>query len=211
MVAAGKDREYMISQAEQAPALRALVCEDQGVTVMAIRKALMRAGYDVVGEAVEGQQAIDLADELKPDIILMDINMPGNIDGIAATKAIIAARAVPVIMLTAYSYDNYVNAALEAGACAYLVKPITSEQLLPAVKTAIARFQAQQQVTQEVEGLRDQLETRKLVERAKGILMEQNTLSESEAFRLLQKKSRDKCQTMKQTAGDIIKAKEMLS
>jgi len=211
MVAAGKDREYMISQAEQAPALRALVCEDQGVTVMAIRKALMRAGYDVVGEAVEGQQAIDLADELKPDIILMDINMPGNIDGIAATKAIIAARAVPVIMLTAYSYDNYVNAALEAGACAYLVKPITSEQLLPAVKTAIARFQAQQQVTQEVEGLRDQLETRKLVERAKGILMEQNTLSESEAFRLLQKKSRDKCQTMKQTASDIIKAKEMLS
>ncbi len=211
MVAARKDREYMISQAEQAPALRALVCEDQGVTVMAIRKALMRAGYDVVGEAVEGQQAIDLADELKPDIILMDINMPGNIDGIAATKAIIAARAVPVIMLTAYSYDNYVNAALEAGACAYLVKPITSEQLLPAVKTAIARFQAQQQVTQEVEGLRDQLETRKLVERAKGILMEQNTLSESEAFRLLQKKSRDKCQTMKQTASDIIKAKEMLS
>jgi len=211
MVAAGKDRESMISQAEQAPALRALVCEDQGVTVMAIRKALMRAGYDVVGEAVEGQQAIDLADELKPDIILMDINMPGNIDGIAATKAIIAARAVPVIMLTAYSYDNYVNAALEAGACAYLVKPITSEQLLPAVKTAIARFQAQQQVTQEVEGLRDQLETRKLVERAKGILMEQNTLSESEAFRLLQKKSRDKCQTMKQTASDIIKAKEMLS
>lgn len=201
----------MVSEVEQATPLRALVCEDQGVTVMAIRKALMRAGYDVVGEAVEGQQAIDMASKLKPDIILMDINMPGSVDGIAATKAILAERAVPVIMLTAYSYDNYVNAALDAGACAYLVKPITSEQLLPAVKTAVARFQAQQQVTQEVDDLRDQLETRKLVERAKGILMEQNNLNESEAFRLLQKKSRDKCQTMKVTAGDIIKAKEMLS
>lgn len=201
----------MVSEAEQATPLRALVCEDQGVTVMAIRKALLRAGYDVVGEAVEGQQAIDMAKQLKPDIVLMDINMPGSIDGIAATKAILAERAVPVIMLTAYSYDNYVNAALDAGACAYLVKPITSEQLLPAVKTAVARFQAQQQVTHEADDLRDQLETRKLVERAKGILMEQNNLSESEAFRLLQKKSRDKCQAMKITANDIIKAKEMLS
>ena len=203
----------MASEAEQSqtPPLRALVCEDQGVTVMAIRKALLRAGYDVVGEAVEGEQAIALAKELNPDIILMDINMPGSMDGIAATKAILSERAVPIIMLTAYSYDNYVNAALEAGACAYLVKPITSEQLLPAVKTAIARFQAQLQVTQEADNLRDQLETRKLVERAKGILMEQNSLSESDAFRLLQKKSRDKCQPMKQTAADIIKAKEMLS
>ena len=201
----------MVSEAGQAIPLRALVCEDQGVTVMAIRKALIRAGYDVIGEAIEGQQAIDMARELKPDIVLMDINMPGSIDGIAATKAILAERAVPVIMLTAYSYDNYVNAALDAGACAYLVKPITSEQLLPAVKTAVARFQAQQQVTQEANDLRDQLETRKLVERAKGILMEQNNLTESEAFRLLQKKSRDKCQAMKVTANDIIKAKEMLS
>lgn len=199
----------MSSESEQH--LRALVCEDQGVTVMAIRKALVRAGYDVVGEAVEGTDAVKRARELKPDLILMDINMPGELDGIAAAKAILAEQAVPIIMLTAYNDDSYVNAALEAGACAYLVKPITSEQLLPAVKTAIARFQAQQQLAHEVEDLQDQLETRKLVERAKGILMEQNGLSESEAFRLLQKKSRDKCQPMKQTATDIIKAKEMLS
>jgi two-component system, response regulator PdtaR len=199
----------MSSESEQP--LRALVCEDQGVTVMAIRKALVRAGYDVVGEAVEGSQAVDLARNLKPDLILMDINMPGSLDGIGAAKAILSEQAVPIIMLTAYNDDNYVNAALDAGACAYLVKPITSEQLLPAVKTAIARFQAQQQLAHEVEDLHDQLETRKLVERAKGILMEQNGLSESEAFRLLQKKSRDKCQPMKQTATDIIKAKEMLS
>ncbi len=189
---------------------RALICEDAGVTVMQLRKALIKAGYDVVGEAVEGQKAIELATELRPDLILMDINMPGEKDGIAATKEILLQQNVPIIMLTAYSDTAYVEAALDAGACGYLVKPITSEQLLPAIRTATARFQTLQTALQEATDLRDALETRKQVERAKGILMERKNLSESDAFHQLQKISRDKCQTMKATAAQIIQASELL-
>lgn len=189
---------------------RALICEDEGVTVMQIRKALIRAGYDVVGEAVEGRKAIDMAQELRPDLILMDINMPGPIDGIAATREILKQQPIPIIMLTAYSDDSYVDNALDAGACAYLVKPITSEQLLPAIKLAMSRFLALQDAIKEATDIRDALETRKLVERAKGILMDRRQLSESDAFRQIQKISRDKCQTMKMTSLDIIKASELL-
>jgi AmiR/NasT family two-component response regulator len=189
---------------------RALICEDEGIAVMAIRKALVRAGYQVVGEAVEGKRAIEMAKDLKPDLILMDINMPGPIDGIAATREILQNQQVPIIMLTAYSDDTYVDAALDAGACGYLVKPVTSEQLLPSIKTALARFHTLQTALQEATDLKEALETRKLVERAKGIYMERRQLSEAEAFRAIQKISRDKCQTMKATAMEIIKASEIL-
>ncbi len=195
---------------EALPIQRALICEDEGVTVMQIRKALVRAGYDVVGEAVEGRKAIEMAQELKPDLILMDINMPGPIDGIAATREILKHQPVPIIMLTAYSDDSYVDNALDAGACAYLVKPITSEQLLPAIKLAMSRFQALQDAIKEATDIKDALETRKMVERAKGVLMDRRSLSESDAFRQMQKISRDKCQTMKVTAQEIIKASELL-
>lgn len=195
---------------EALPIQRALICEDEGVTVMQIRKALVRAGYDVVGEAVEGRKAIEMAQELKPDLILMDINMPGPIDGIAATREILKHQPVPIIMLTAYSDDSYVDNALDAGACAYLVKPITSEQLLPAIKLAMSRFQALQDAIKEATDIKDALETRKMVERAKGVLMDRRQLSESDAFRQMQKISRDKCQTMKVTAQEIIKASELL-
>src|ERR1041385_9050990 len=169
--------------------LRALICEDAGVTVMQLRKALERAGYQVVGEAVEGQKAIEMAQQLKPDLVLMDINMPGPIDGITATREILSHQPVPIIMLTAYSDDEYVDAALDAGACAYLVKPITSEQLLPAIKTAMARFVDLQAALHEATDLKEALETRKLVERAKGILMKRKELEEADAFRMLQKMS----------------------
>ncbi len=192
------------------PPQRALICEDEGVTVMQIRKALMRAGYDVVGEAVEGRKAIDMAQALKPDLILMDINMPGPIDGIAATREILKHAPIPIIMLTAYSDDAYVDNALDAGACAYLVKPITSEQLLPAIKLAMSRFSTLQDAIREATDMKDALETRKLVEKAKGILMQRRQLSEADAFRQVQKISRDKCQTMKITAQEIIKASELL-
>lgn len=189
---------------------RALICEDEGVTVMQIRKALVRAGYDVVGEAVEGRKAIEMAQELKPDLILMDINMPGPIDGIAATREILKHQPVPIIMLTAYSDDSYVDNALDAGACAYLVKPITSEQLLPAIKLAMSRFYALQDAIKEATDIKDALETRKMVEKAKGILQERRQLSEADAFRMMQKISRDQCQTMKVTAQEIIKASQLL-
>ncbi len=189
---------------------RALICEDEGVTVMQIRKALVRAGYDVVGEAVEGRKAIEMAHELKPDLILMDINMPGPIDGIAATREILKHQPVPIIMLTAYSDDTYVDNALDAGACAYLVKPITSEQLLPAIRLAMSRFSALQDAIKEATDIKDALETRKIVEKAKGILQDRRQLSEADAFRQMQKISRDQCQTMKVTAQEIIKASQLL-
>src|SRR5438067_6232603 len=133
-------KEIVDMASETLTSPRALICEDVGVTVLQIRKALLKAGYQVVGEAVEGRKAVEMAKELRPDLILMDINMPGPMDGITATKEILSDFAVPIIMLTAYSDDDYVDMALDAGACAYLVKPITSEQLLPAIKTAMARF-----------------------------------------------------------------------
>src|SRR2546423_3659553 len=135
----------------------------------------------------------------------MDLNMPG-LDGIQATRRIMDERPTPVIILTAYSDDKSVDDALEAGACAYLVKPVASEELTPAVKAAIARFDSMEQVRKENENLKDALETRKLVERAKGIVMVRKNMTEAEAFRHLQKISRDKCQTMKVTATEVINA-----
>ena len=184
---------------------RALVAEDEGMTVMLLRRALTVAGFEVVGAAANGEQAVRLADELKPDFILMDVNMPG-INGIEATRRIMAVRPIPIIVLTAYSEESLVDEAIEAGACAYLVKPITSEQIPPAVRTALARFEAMERVSQENDSLKDSLETRKLVERAKGILMQRTQIAEPDAFKRLQKMSRDKSQTMKQTAQEIIQA-----
>ena len=189
--------------------LRALICEDEGVTVMQLRKALVRAGFEVVGEAVEGEEGVKLAREVEPDFVIMDLNMPG-LDGIQATRRIMDERPTPVIILTAYSDDKSVDDALDAGACAYLVKPVASEQLIPAVKAAIARFETMEAVRKENENLKDALETRKMVERAKGIVMARKNLTEAEAFRHLQKISRDKCQTMKVTATEIINADNIL-
>jgi two-component system, response regulator PdtaR len=190
--------------------LRALICEDEGVTVMQWKKALSRAGYEVVGEAIEGNRGVELARELEPDLILMDLNMPG-LGGVEATRLIMQERPVPIIVLTAYSDDKAVDDALDAGACSYLVKPIVGEQLIPAIKAAVARFDTMEAVRRENNSLKDALETRKLVERAKGIVMERKRLTEAEAFRHMQKMSRDKCQTMKQTAHEIIQADSILS
>ena len=195
---------------ETSKPLRALICEDEGMTVMMLRRALQSAGYDVVGEAAEGGKCVELARQLKPDFILMDITMPG-MDGIEATRTIMQETPVAIIMLTAYSETHNVTAAIEAGACAYLVKPIESRQLIPAVKAAFARFEAFQAISKENNDLKDNLETRKLVERAKGILMERAQLSEADAFRRIQKLSRDRCQPMKQTAMQIIQAESVFS
>jgi response regulator NasT len=177
---------------------------------MQLRRALLRAGYEVVGEAADGEEAIRLAGDLDPDVIIMDLNMP-RVSGIEATRRIVEKRPVPIVVLTAYSDERSVDAAMEAGACAYLVKPVSGDQLIPAVRAALARFEALEAIRQENENLKDALETRKLVERAKGILMTRKNLAEAEAFRLLQKMSRDKCQTMKRTATEIIEADRLFS
>ena len=185
--------------------LRAMVCEDEGLTVLMLRQSLIRAGYEVAGETDNGARAVEMAKSLQPDFILMDINLPG-MNGIEAMRNIVNERPVPIIMLTAYSDSLVVEKAISAGACAYIVKPIVGEQLGPAVKTALARFDTMESIQKENVDLKDALETRKLVERAKGILIDRMKLGEAEAFRKLQKISRDKCQTMKQTASEIIQA-----
>lgn len=189
---------------------RALIIEDEGLTVMQMRQALTAAGYDVLGEANDGSSGCDLARDLEPDFILMDVNLQG-MNGIEAARRIMRERPTTIIMLTAYGDDKTVDEALEAGACYYLVKPIVGAQLIPAVKTAMARFDAMEVMRHENEDLKDQLEARKLLERAKGILMERMQLTEEEAFRRLKKTARDRCQTMKETARAIIEAQSILS
>src|SRR5690349_8536682 len=158
---AGEGRDMSI----KTQGLRAIICEDEGVTVMQLKKGLQRAGYSVIGEAVEGGRGVELARELEPDFVLMDLTMPG-MDGITATRQIMEERPIPIIILTAYSDQQSVEAALEAGACAYLVKPIDTSQLIPAVITAIARFEMMENVKRENATVKEALETRKLVERA---------------------------------------------
>src|SRR5260221_13172396 len=122
---------------------RALICEDEGITVMQLRKALQRAGFEVAGEAAEGERGVELACELEPDFVLMDIDILG-MDGLTATSKIMEHRPLPIIILTAYGDDKTVEQALNTGACHFLVKPIVGEQLIPAIKTAIARFEARE-------------------------------------------------------------------
>ena len=193
----------------EATALKAIICEDEGVTVMQWRRALQRAGFSVVGEAREGGKGVDLARELLPDLVLMDLNMPG-MNGVEATRRIMEERPAPIVVLTAYSDDVTVNDALDAGASAYLVKPVVAEQLIPAVRAAMARFQERESFRKEADTLKDVLETRKLVERAKGILMTRKGMQEDEAYKRIQRISRDRSQTMKKTAMQIISAADLL-
>ncbi|MBB6050787.1 ANTAR domain-containing response regulator [Armatimonas rosea] len=190
--------------------LRALIVEDEGMTILLLQRALSAAGYEVVKAVADGEQAVRAAHELQPDFLMMDINMP-RMNGIEAARLITDERPVPIIMLTAYSDETLVKEAISAGACAYLVKPVVIEQIAPAVRTALARFEVLEEVQRENTDLRDSLETRKLVERAKGILSERLALSESDAFRRLQKMSRDKSQTLKNTALEIVRANEIFT
>ncbi len=190
---------------ETKPARRALVVEDEGMTVLMLRRALIAAGYQVVGAVPDGEQAVLAARELLPDVILMDVNMPG-MNGLEATRRILAERPVPIIMITAYSDDALVQEAIDAGACAYLVKPVEGEQITPALRTAMARFEALARLQTENADLKDSMEVRKLVERAKGILMQRTGLSEPDAHRRLQKLARDRSLTLKQVAQEVIQA-----
>ncbi len=195
---------------EETPRRRALLAEDEGLTILLLRRALTAAGYEVVKAVGDGEQAVLAARELKPDFLLMDINMP-RLSGIEAARQITAERPVPIVMLTAYSDQAIVDEAIAAGACAYLVKPVVVEQVAPAVRTALARFDILEAARRENGDLRDALETRKLVERAKGVLAQRFQLSEADAFRRLQKTARDRSQPLKQVAQEIVRADELLS
>ena len=180
------------------------------MTVMLLRRALTVAGYDVVKAVPDGEQAVEAARTFRPDFMVMDINMP-RMTGIEAARQITAERPLPIIMLTAYSDQALVDEAIAAGACAYLVKPVVVEQVAPAVRTALARFEVMETTQKENSDLREALETRKLVERAKGILVQRLQLSEADAFRRLQKTARDKSQPLKHVALEIIRADALLT
>jgi response regulator NasT len=189
--------------------VRVLICEDEGLTALRLQATIKKLGYEVAGEARDGEEAVAAAARLKPDAILMDIRMP-KLDGISATEQIMKARPTAIVMITAYNERELVDAALRAGASGYLVKPVSDEQIEPALKVALNRFSELSDLRGELTDLKEALEARKLVERAKGIFMRRFQLAEDEAYQRLQKMSRDRRQPLKDTAQQVIAAAELL-
>jgi response regulator NasT len=170
---------------------------------MDLAEMLAEEGYDVVGQAGDGQKAIELAEEHRPDLVILDVKMP-VLDGIAAAEAIAGKRIAPVVMLTAFSQRELVERARDAGAMSYIVKPFSQSDLVPAIEMAISRFAEIQQLEAEVTDLQDRLETRKAVDRAKSILQDQLSLTEPEAFRWIQKTAMDLRMSMRQVAEGVV-------
>jgi len=184
-------------------ARRVLVAEDDALIRLDLVECLSEEGYVVVGEAGDGEQAVELAERLRPDIVIMDVKMP-KMDGIDAASIIAERRIAPVVILTAFSQRELVERARDAGAMAYLVKPFGRRDLVPAVELAVSRFRELTALETEVAGLAERLETRKAVERAKGLLMARHGLTEPEAFRWIQRNAMDRRTTMKAVAQAVI-------
>jgi response regulator NasT len=182
---------------------RVVVAEDESLIRLDIVEILRDNGFDVVGEAGDGETAVALATELKPDLVVMDVKMP-KLDGISAAERLAKNHIAPVVLLTAFSQKELVERASEAGAMAYVVKPFTPNDLLPAIEIALSRYQQIVTLEAEVADLVERFETRKLVDRAKGLLNEKMGLSEPEAFRWIQKASMDRRLTMHDVAVAII-------
>ncbi len=186
---------------------RILLAEDETITRMDLREMLEHLGYSVVGEAGDGVAAVNLARTLKPDLVLMDIKMPG-LDGIAAAETLIQERITPVLLLTAYSDKEFVDRAVDAGVMGYLVKPFQEAQLKPAIEVALERWREVRQIQQDLAQTQETLETRKVVERAKGVLMDSQNLKEAEAFRRIQRLSMNSRKSMREVAEAILLAHE---
>jgi response regulator NasT len=182
-----------------------MIAEDEAIIRMDLREMLEEEGYEVVGEANDGQVAIELAREHRPDICILDIKMPG-MDGIRAAEVITRERIAPVLILTAFSQRDLAHQAAQAGAMAYLVKPFQKSDLLPAIEVALERYGEVTRLEGEVADLADRLEARKLVERAKGVLMDQG-LGEAESYRLMQRAAMDRSLKIDDVARLIIEGK----
>ena len=191
------------SVAEPAGPARILVVEDESIIRIDIVESLRGFGYDVVGEAADGEAAVAMATELRPDLVVMDVKMP-KMDGISAAEKLHQGRIAPVLLLTAFSQKELVERASEAGVVAYIVKPFTPADLLPAVEIALSRGAELKALEAEVADMSERFETRKIVDIAKGILNEKMGLTEPEAFRWIQKASMDRRLTMKDVAMTII-------
>jgi AmiR/NasT family two-component response regulator len=187
---------------------RILIADDESLILMDLREMLTNLGYLVVGEANDGRSAVNMARELRPDLVIMDIKMP-DMDGIEAAQVLTAEKIAPVLLLTAYSQQELIDRAKEAGVVGYLVKPFRESNLAPAIEITLSRFQEFQTVQKEVEDIKEALETRKVVDRAKGILMDSQGLTEQDAFRRIQKMSMNTRRPMKEIAEAIILASDM--
>lgn len=185
------------------PARRVLVAEDESLIRLDLAEMLAEEGYQVVGEAGDGATAVRLAEELRPDLVVMDVKMP-VLDGISAAERIVSQRIAPVLILTAFSQRELVERAREAGAMAYLVKPFAKTDLVPAIEMALSRHEEIAQLEREVADLTERLETRKLVDRAKGLLQTRYGLTEPDSFRWIQKAAMDKRTSMREVAQVVI-------
>ncbi|BBX14849.1 putative transcriptional regulatory protein pdtaR [Mycobacterium novum] len=191
------------SEGAPRPARRVLIAEDEALIRLDLAEMLREEGYEVVGEAGDGQEAVELAELLRPDLVIIDVKMPRR-DGIDAASEIAGKRIAPIVMLTAFSQRDLVERARDAGAMAYLVKPFSAGDLVPAIELAVSRSEEITALEREVSSLSEQLETRKLIERAKGLLQSKQGLSEPDAFRWIQRAAMDKRTTMRQVAEVVL-------
>lgn len=187
----------------ESAAKRVIVAEDESLIRIDIVETLRDHGFDVVAEAADGEKAVELAEELRPDLVVMDVKMP-LMDGISAAEILTKKKIAPVVLLTAFSQRELVERASEAGALAYVVKPFTPNDLIPAIDIALGRYAQIQALEDEVADMAERLETRKILDRAKGILNNTMGLTEPEAFRWIQKASMDRRLTMKEVAQTVI-------
>ena len=182
---------------------RVVIAEDEALIRLDLKEMLEEDGYVVVGEASDGEAAVKLTESLRPDLVIMDIKMPG-LDGISAAERITAEHMAAVVILTAFSQRDLVLRARDAGAMAFLVKPFTKADLVPAIEIAVSRFQEFAALESEVSNLKERLEVRKLLDRAKGILQAEQGMTEAEAFRWIQKSSMDRRMTMRAVAEEVL-------
>jgi response regulator NasT len=187
---------------------RIIIADDESLIRLDLREMLTHLGYDVIAEAGDGRTAVELARKLRPDLMIMDIKMP-EVDGIAAAEELTRERIAPIVLLTAYSDQALVERARDSGVVGYVVKPFREAELMPVIELSRARFNEFRTLEREVGNLKDALETRKVIERAKGVLMETHGLRESEAFHRIRKTSMDARKSMKEVAEAILLAHEI--
>jgi response regulator NasT len=188
--------------------LRIVIADDESIIRLDLKETLQRMGHQVVAEAGDGRTAVELVRQHRPDLVILDVKMPEQ-DGVDAAKEIANDRLAPVLLLTAYSQQDLVRRAMDAGVFAYVVKPFTESDLLPAMGVAIARFREFSTIAEEASNLSQALETRKLVDRAKGILMDKHGMREQDAFRRIQQQSMNSRKSMREIAEAIIIASEV--
>ena len=182
---------------------RVLIAEDEALIRLDLSEMLCEEGYQVIAESGDGESAITLSRDLRPNLVIMDIKMP-KVDGISAAAVIVKERIAPVVMLTAFSQRDLIEQARDAGAMAYLVKPFARHELVPAIELSVSRFAEMQALEEEVATLTDRLETRKAVDRAKGLLMTSHAMTEPQAFRWIQRTAMDRRSTMRRVADAIV-------